>query len=820
MAAVGGKKTVSDDDDDFYIAPFIEEPYDPNKIPTYCKRLVYDNGEEYSLEEIRARRYLRAIENDMKGNEICGEKLSTAKVSKLAIEEISLGAGQKVPAILEALTDKENYPNREKQANAVLKMVAAIHSHVDISRSGATQKGNKIYESLSIQKITDPQNEGKMDRRDGPKDISNVLLNEENNLRIHMEGIAGNEDISSNKCPVKISSVLQDVIPAQGISNNSAVHPPTKKRPMEKLLEKENGQQVKNCISPLDDSIPARTVPELPIDSRTSVKEDNCSINDTHLEDDVFTKPWSNVELDVTSYTKAFSMPAAISTPGFGGAKSRSVKGLGSEVNGAKALNKCIGEGLQSVVKPVVELTAIEENSQESASASSGANSAATLPSLASDLQNPGGYSSRTIAGAGGVMAETSRPQVSRIPCFVNHRTKSRNGCDPSLDDTSAVVNGTTQNETYRTDLSSQAMADICRKMKGMNIALDPFEPNQIQHFLDELPVPVSSRIGYYCVQQKFPIIKTNSDFHLRKEARDGGHLLNTLKVIGQGSYAKIYKGYSTKWKKMVALKVQKPACPWEFYISNEINSRVTDHLMKNSFMNVKEACIFNDGSVLISDYMEHGTLLDIINLFKIRRIRFPESLAVYFTIEVLRIINLLHSCKIIHADIKPDNFLLRRLPQVNEDFSSFGQTVLQLIDLGRCIDMSLYPENTCFNTIFQKTFFQCVEMRSGKEWSYQVDMFHIASLVHVMIFGDFMDVVCKDGVWIPTKKVPRNLNQDLWNWFFNSMLNIESCLELPSLLKIIERFEKIYLDSMVQDMGASVSLLRKFFNEDKAKAK
>ncbi|XP_046394845.1 uncharacterized protein LOC124162375 isoform X2 [Ischnura elegans] len=729
MAAVGGKKTVSEDDDDFYIAPFIEEPYDPNKIPMYCKRLVYDNGEEYSLEEIRARRYLRAIENEMKLKEICSDKQPlTAKVSKLATDEISLGAWQKAPAILEALNDKENYPNREKQANVDLKIVAATHCHVDV-------------------------------------------------------------------CPAE----------KQPLS-------------MEKLLGKENDRQVKSCVSPLDDCIPATTVPELPMEARTFVKEDNYSINDTHLEDDVFTKPWSNVELDVTSYTKAFSMPAAISTPGFGGAKSRSVMGPGSEVNGAKTAKKCIAEGLQYAGKQVVELSAIEENSQESASGSSGANSAATLPSLASDLQNPGGYSSRTMAGAGAVMAEASRPQVSRIPCFVNHRTKSRNDCDPSLDDTSAVVNGTAQNETFRTDSSSQAVDDICAKMKGMNIALDPFEASQIQQFLDQLPVPVSSRIGFYCVPQKLPVIKTNSDFNLRKEARDGGHLLKTLKVIGQGSYAKIYKGYSAKWKKMVALKVQKPACPWEFYISNEINSRVTDHLMKNSFMNVKEASIFNDGSVLISDYMEHGTLLDIINLFKIRRIRFPESLSVYFTIEVLRIINLLHSCKIIHADIKPDNFLLRRLPQVNEDFASFGQTVLQLIDLGRCIDMSLYPENTCFNTVFRKSYFQCIEMRSRKEWSYQVDMFHIASLVHVMIFGDFMDVVCKDGVWNPTKKVPRNLNQDLWNWFFNTMLNIESCLELPSLPEVIKKFEKIYLDSMVQDMGTSVSLLRKYFNEDKAK--
>lgn len=38
------------------------------------------------------------------------------------------------------------------------------------------------------------------------------------------------------------------------------------------------------------------------------------------------------------------------------------------------------------------------------------------------------------------------------------------------------------------------------------------------------------------------------------------------------------------------------------------------------------------------------------------------ESLVMHFTSQILNIVHHLHSCQIIHADIKPDNFLLMRV--------------------------------------------------------------------------------------------------------------------------------------------------------------
>ena len=39
------------------------------------------------------------------------------------------------------------------------------------------------------------------------------------------------------------------------------------------------------------------------------------------------------------------------------------------------------------------------------------------------------------------------------------------------------------------------------------------------------------------------------------------------------------------------------------------------------------------------------------------------EPIAIYLTAELLGLIELIHAMRIVHADIKPDNFLVRHTP-------------------------------------------------------------------------------------------------------------------------------------------------------------
>lgn len=58
-------------------------------------------------------------------------------------------------------------------------------------------------------------------------------------------------------------------------------------------------------------------------------------------------------------------------------------------------------------------------------------------------------------------------------------------------------------------------------------------------------------------------------------------------KQLGKGTYGTVYKAIDLRKNKTVALKLQKPPNRWEFYICREIQSRLSNHPLRDRFMDV-----------------------------------------------------------------------------------------------------------------------------------------------------------------------------------------------------------------------------------------
>ncbi|AGO11992.1 AaceriAGR315Cp [[Ashbya] aceris (nom. inval.)] len=267
----------------------------------------------------------------------------------------------------------------------------------------------------------------------------------------------------------------------------------------------------------------------------------------------------------------------------------------------------------------------------------------------------------------------------------------------------------------------------------------------------------------------KNPIVdfkKTNDLYCIRAE-------------LGEGGYATVYLAESSTGQ-LRALKVEKPASVWEFYILKQVEKRLAQTAILRSIINVSALHCFQDESYLVLNYASQGTVLDLINLEKHRSgSSLDECLCIFITVELMKVIECIHEVGIIHGDIKPDNCMLRFEACTSlGDYNPYGENGwskkgIFLIDFGRSFDLTLFPIGTKFTANWTTDQQDCPEMREGRPWSYEADYYGLAGIIHAMLFGKYIETgKFKDGYYRLSNSLKRYWRKDIWEPLFNLLLN------------------------------------------------
>ncbi|KAL8675068.1 MAG: hypothetical protein Q9168_000551 [Polycauliona sp. 1 TL-2023] len=212
----------------------------------------------------------------------------------------------------------------------------------------------------------------------------------------------------------------------------------------------------------------------------------------------------------------------------------------------------------------------------------------------------------------------------------------------------------------------------------------------------------------------------------------------------------------SSHYADLSAIKCEDPPTPWEFYIMSTIHSRLgTLSRASDSILLPYEMHLFADEGYLVEQYLDQGTLLDLVNTAKADSPSgvLDETIAMFFTIELLRTVESLHSIGILHGDLKADNCLVRLCHA--EDWDStyhrngdhgWSSKGLSLIDVGRGIDMAQFHPETKFIADWKTTKVDCAEMREMRPWTYQIDYWGCAGVVHSLLFGKYIEDVAVEA--------------------------------------------------------------------------
>ncbi|CAN1351416.1 Mitotic checkpoint serine/threonine-protein kinase BUB1 [Linum perenne] len=214
----------------------------------------------------------------------------------------------------------------------------------------------------------------------------------------------------------------------------------------------------------------------------------------------------------------------------------------------------------------------------------------------------------------------------------------------------------------------------------------------------------------------------------------------------GQGRFAQVFKAHdSSNPDEIIALKIQTPPFPWEFYVYRQLDQRIPVW-QRPCFGLAQRMHLYSDYSILVCDYLSHGTLHDVINSYVVVGKTMEEQLCIYYTIEMLYMLETLHDVGLIHGDFKPDNLLVRcardelKQDEYKQRDGPWREQGLCLIDWGRAIDLRLFPSNMEFEGACRTSGFRCVEMQENKRWKCQADSYNLCVVVHLMLHGSYME--------------------------------------------------------------------------------
>ncbi|CAJ1978907.1 unnamed protein product [Sphenostylis stenocarpa] len=275
---------------------------------------------------------------------------------------------------------------------------------------------------------------------------------------------------------------------------------------------------------------------------------------------------------------------------------------------------------------------------------------------------------------------------------------------------------------------SNQKVDDI-ESMKLENNGINPWDTSTMDVLLKKIHPLIIKFDGYRSSTKPYTgkvVLSALKNSSRNKVIEIGGMKYLIKGCAGQGGFARVYKANMiSDPDNVVALKIQKPAFPWEFYIYRQLDLRILER-ERSSYGFAHRVHLYSDCSILICDYLANGTLQDVVNSYVVLRKSVEEVLCIYYTIEMLNMVETLHGVGLIHGDFKPDNLLIRyaRGDLTEDGFLNrsgpWCDQGLCLVDWGRGIDLKLFPDHTLFKGDCKTSGFRCIEMLEDKPWKFQ----------------------------------------------------------------------------------------------------
>ncbi|XP_009080371.1 PREDICTED: mitotic checkpoint serine/threonine-protein kinase BUB1 beta [Acanthisitta chloris] len=315
--------------------------------------------------------------------------------------------------------------------------------------------------------------------------------------------------------------------------------------------------------------------------------------------------------------------------------------------------------------------------------------------------------------------------------------------------------------------------------------------------------------------------LAASPDFHLETGALPGLEVEQDV-VLGNETYCIKWEYWSNEEYKMFfaisantlqldakgfAIKVYSQPVPWDFYILLELQKRLNSDF-DQSFSENCRCYLYQDGCAIVHMDISRFTLRGVIR----GRKSLTEEVIFLVVYHLLGMVEKLHKAEIVHGDLRPEVFFLG--DRICDVFASEGMTsALKIVDFSHCLDLRLQSRVSLSNSFPISQTPHGQQLLAESSPPYQADLVGIADIVHLMLFGEHIQVYQENSIWKISQNLPKTVDSDFWRNLFGRILNADGKSTVPLLRELREEISATFDSSFKERLRESLAALELTFH-------
>ncbi|XP_006158764.1 mitotic checkpoint serine/threonine-protein kinase BUB1 beta [Tupaia chinensis] len=253
----------------------------------------------------------------------------------------------------------------------------------------------------------------------------------------------------------------------------------------------------------------------------------------------------------------------------------------------------------------------------------------------------------------------------------------------------------------------------------------------------------------------------------------------------------------------LTIIKVSSQPVPWDLYINLKLKERLNEEC--------DQLCSYyqyRDGCIVWHQYINCFTLQDLLQHSEF----ITHEIIVLIIYNLLTIVEKLHKAEIVHGDLSPRSMVLRNRIHDPYDCNRNDQA-LKIVDFSYSVDLREQLD------VFTLSGFRTVQNLEGQKIlancssPYQVDLFGIADLAHLLLFKEHLQIFWDGSLWKLSQNTAEIKDGDLWIKFFVRILNASDESTVSVLRELAAELNEVFDTTFQSHLSKALWKVGKFIS-------